>query len=87
MKDLFYSSEEQIVFKIVGYSAADNTAEVVIHCTKLLEEAAIFAQEVNASLATVKTMQIIYSKKYERMRLYAAFVLGKYWTMSKWILY
>jgi hypothetical protein len=93
MRDLFYSSDEGILFWVAGYTKDGNTNSVVEIVESLNENATNFAEIANIPINSVFTLFNTKPPRYQYMRIFYAwcppvedaFVLSEGWTMSKWI--
>ena len=97
MDNIFYSHDEKILFWVAGYTADNNTDDLLTIIGSLTENANIFAGMAKCALKDVKTYQITNSRRYKYMRVFytktdyippAAFVIGdteNKWTMQKWL--
>ena len=95
MKDIFYSEQEDILFQVIGYSAADNVSKLGEKIKSLQEGGQNFAKACGHDWEDVSTFQVLKSSRYKYMRVYwvsqpktipdEAFRFGKDWTMNKWL--
>ena len=94
MKDveLMYTTDDRRLFWVAGYTADDNTSNVVEKCAHLLEYAQTFADAVGCEVGQVLTFFNDRPPRYQYMRVFhietdkvpeGAFVWKAGWTMWK----
>lgn len=91
-RDLFYSTEEGILFWVAGYTRDGNTNSVKEIVQSLEENAKTFAEKAEVDFDKVLTLYNERPPRYQYMRIFYAycknkggFELGKDWTMYKWL--
>lgn len=95
MKNLFYSSTDQMLFWIAGYTADNNTSYVMEINESLIKNSRLFRKHCKCKASQVRTIMIYESRKYKYMRAFFiekpkhipddAYQLNNDWTMHKWI--
>lgn len=93
-KDLFYSSKENILFWVAGYTKDSQMENVKIIIEDLNQNAMAFAEKAGCNFDEVRTFYNNQPPRYQYMRVFytlnpknveGAFTLGKDWTMRKWL--
>ena len=92
--NLFYSSKEDILFWVAGYTRDGNTENVAEILKSLEENATKFAEQADIPFDKVLTFYNTQPPRYQYMRIFytytpknieGAFKLGENWTMYNWI--
>lgn len=91
-ENLFYSTQEGILFWVAGYTRDGNTENVQEIIASLKENAQTFADHAGVPFEKVLTFYNTRPPRYQYMRIFYAycenkggFELGKDWTMYKWL--
>jgi len=70
MRDFFYSTEDGILFQVLGYAASDSGASVVEKIQNIQREMDDFVKIAKCQPEQVKTAEILQSCRYKNMRVY-----------------
>lgn len=92
--NLFYSTKENILFWVVGYTRDNNTHNLLEKIDSLKQNGIRFAEQAGVNLDEVKTFTNDYPPRYQYMRVFYThvpknlentFKLGESWSMSEWL--
>lgn len=93
-ENLFYSTQEGILFWVAGYTRDGSTDKVVEIIESLNSNAQTFADHAGVPLDEVFTFYNERPPRYQYMRIFYTYVpknlegaykIGKDWTMYKWL--
>ena len=70
MKNLYFSSSENIIFWVAGYTADGNTGVAIDKARFLVEYAKEFANVTDVPLDMVFTFYVTNSRRYKNMRVF-----------------